>query len=160
MDNMILSVSEDETISESDPSEVLDEQTQYSTNRSGGAGSIQDCPFFGVLSGNSQLRTFGEHKMSIIEGNVRRDARVEELEQKNTVLEVRLVILEQDSLAVDEQLQNDNEVLPSCICSDIEIKLEAESTEKYFAKYLLSEVTLPPILDYSQGKQQYHFSTT
>jgi predicted nuclease with TOPRIM domain len=85
----------------------------------------------------------------IIEENARRDARVEELEQKNTELEARLAILEQNSLAVDGQPQNDNEVPPSCICSDTEIKVEAE---KCFAKDLLPEVTLPPILNYRESR--------
>jgi predicted nuclease with TOPRIM domain len=102
--------------------------------------------FAEVEAENAKLR-------QIIEENARRDVRVEELEQKNTELEARLAILEQDSLTVDGQPQNDNEVPPSCICLDTEIKVEAESTEKCFAKDLLPEVTLPPILDYSQGKQ-------
>src|SRR5947208_16768425 len=93
--------------------------------------------FVKVEAENTKLR-------QIIEENAKRDARVEELEQKNTELEARLAILEQDSLTVDKQPQNDNEVPPSCICSDIEIKVEAESTEKCFAKDLLPEVTLPP----------------
>ncbi|PKK59614.1 hypothetical protein RhiirC2_762528, partial [Rhizophagus irregularis] len=44
----------------------------------------------------------------IIEENTRRDVRVEELEQKNKELETRLVIVEQASLPVEEQLYNDN----------------------------------------------------
>ena len=43
-----------------------------------------------------------------VEENKRHDAMVEELEQKNTVLEARLAILEQGSLAVDGQSQNDS----------------------------------------------------
>jgi hypothetical protein len=47
----------------------------------------------------------------IIEENARRDIRVEELEQKNTELEVRLAILEQSFLVVGEQPQNDKEAI-------------------------------------------------
>ena len=96
----------------------------------------------------------------IIEKNARHDARVEKLEQKNIELETRLAILEQDSLEVNGQPQNDNEVPPYCICSDIEIKVVTESTEKCFAKDLLPEVTLPPIFDYSQGKQDQYDNAT
>jgi hypothetical protein len=85
--------------------------------------------------------------------------RVEELEQKNTELEARLAIVEQSSMAVDGQSKNDKEViakssaLSSCIYSDVEIKVEAESTEKCFAEDSSSDDNLLPILDYSQGKQ-------
>ncbi|CAB5383556.1 unnamed protein product [Rhizophagus irregularis] len=47
----------------------------------------------------------------IIEENARRDVRVKELEQKNTELEARLASLEQASLIVDRQPQNDNEMI-------------------------------------------------
>ena len=47
----------------------------------------------------------------IIEENARRDVRVEELEQKNRELEARLAILEQSSLVVGEQPQNDKEAI-------------------------------------------------
>ena len=40
-----------------------------------------------------------------------RDARVKELEQKNTELEARLAIVEQASLVVDGQTQNGKEAL-------------------------------------------------
>ncbi|UZO18735.1 uncharacterized protein OCT59_010047 [Rhizophagus irregularis] len=43
-----------------------------------------------------------------MEENTRRDVRVEELEQKNKELEIRLAIVEQASLPVKEQLYNDN----------------------------------------------------
>ena len=58
----------------------------------------------------------------IIEENARRDARVEELEQKNKELEARLAILEQSSLVT---LQNDKEtiaeVLPEIAVSDVDL---------------------------------------
>ena len=58
----------------------------------------------------------------IIEENARRDARVEELEQKNKELEARLAILEQGSLVT---LQNDKEtiaeVLPEIAVSDVDL---------------------------------------
>ncbi|GES74862.1 hypothetical protein GLOIN_2v1869616 [Rhizophagus clarus] len=61
----------------------------------------------------------------IIEENARRDVRVEELEQKNTELEVRLAILEQSSLVMGEQPQNDKEVivevLPEVTISNIDL---------------------------------------
>ena len=44
----------------------------------------------------------------IMEENTKHDVRVEELEQKNTELEARLAIVEQGSLVVEGQLQNDN----------------------------------------------------
>jgi predicted RNase H-like nuclease (RuvC/YqgF family) len=47
----------------------------------------------------------------IIEENARRDVRVKELEQKNKKLEARLTILEQSSLVVSEQSQNDKKQL-------------------------------------------------
>ena len=47
----------------------------------------------------------------IIEENARRDVRVEELVQKNRELEARLAILEQSSLVVGEQPQNDKEAI-------------------------------------------------
>src|SRR3954464_3020977 len=47
----------------------------------------------------------------LIEENARRDVRVKELEQKNTELEARLASLEQASLIVDRQPQNDNEMI-------------------------------------------------
>jgi hypothetical protein len=61
----------------------------------------------------------------IIEENARRDVRVEELEQKNRELEARLAILEQSSLVVGEQPQNDKEaiveVLPEVTVSNIDL---------------------------------------
>ncbi|GBC04231.1 hypothetical protein RclHR1_05580016 [Rhizophagus clarus] len=61
----------------------------------------------------------------IIEENARRDVRVEELEQKNTELEARIAILEQSSLVVGEQPQNDKEaiveVLPEVTVSNIDL---------------------------------------
>ncbi|RIA92774.1 hypothetical protein C1645_763998 [Glomus cerebriforme] len=61
----------------------------------------------------------------IIEENARRDVRVEELEQKNTEFEARLAILEQSSLVVGEQPQNDKEaiveVLPEVTVSNIDL---------------------------------------
>src|SRR3954464_13572654 len=47
----------------------------------------------------------------LIEENARRDVRVKELEQKNTELEARLASLEQASLIVDRQPQNDNKMI-------------------------------------------------
>ncbi|CAG8630589.1 3031_t:CDS:1, partial [Paraglomus brasilianum] len=44
----------------------------------------------------------------IIEENVKRDVRVEELEQKNKELEARLAVVEQSSVVVDGQTQNDS----------------------------------------------------
>src|SRR2546423_9385829 len=44
----------------------------------------------------------------IIEENVKRDVRVEELEQKNKELEARLAVVEQSSVVVDGQPQNDS----------------------------------------------------
>ena len=43
--------------------------------------------------------------------NAKRDARVEELELKNTELETRLLMLEQGSSVVDGQSQNDRETI-------------------------------------------------
>ena len=61
----------------------------------------------------------------IIEENAKRDVRVEELEQKNRELEARLAILEQSSLVVGEQPQNDKEaiveVLPEVTVSNIDL---------------------------------------
>ncbi|CAG8552667.1 7363_t:CDS:2 [Ambispora gerdemannii] len=44
----------------------------------------------------------------IIKKNVKHDVRVDELEQKNKELEARLAVVEQSSVAVDGQLQNDS----------------------------------------------------
>ena len=61
----------------------------------------------------------------IIEENAKREVRVEELEQKNRELEARLAILEQSSLVVGEQPQNDKEaiveVLPEVTVSNIDL---------------------------------------
>ncbi|PKK55480.1 hypothetical protein RhiirC2_858992, partial [Rhizophagus irregularis] len=61
----------------------------------------------------------------IVEENARRDVRVEELEQKNTELEARFAILEQSSLVVSEQPQNDKEaiveVLPEVTVSNVDL---------------------------------------
>ncbi|RIA82547.1 hypothetical protein C1645_835200 [Glomus cerebriforme] len=95
----------------------------------------------------------------IIEENAKRDVRVKELEQKNTKLEARLAIVEQSSMAVDGQSKNDKEAIAkqsapsSCIYSNVEIKVEVESTEKCFAKNSSSDDNLLLIPDYSQGKQ-------
>ncbi|CAB5208737.1 hypothetical protein RhiirA5_481253 [Rhizophagus irregularis] len=51
----------------------------------------------------------------IIEKNARRDAKVEELEQKNAEHEARFAIVEQSSVAVDGQSQNDKEVTISTV---------------------------------------------
>src|ERR1043165_8487019 len=78
-----------------------------------------------VEAENAKLR-------QIIEENAKRDVRVKELEQKNTELEARL---EQSSVAVDGQSKNDKEAIAkqsapsSCIYSNVEIKVEAESTD-------------------------------
>ncbi|RIA79212.1 hypothetical protein C1645_841243 [Glomus cerebriforme] len=91
--------------------------------------------------------------------NVEISEKVKELEQKNTELEARLAIVEQSSVAVDEQSRNDKETIAkqsapsSCIYSNVEIKVEAESTEKCFAEDSSSNDNLLPILDYSQRKQ-------
>ena len=95
----------------------------------------------------------------IIEENAKRDVRVKELEQKNTELEARLAIVEQSSVAVDGQSKNDKEAIAkqsapsSCIYSNVEIKVEAESTKKCFAEDSSSDDNLLSIPDYSQGKQ-------
>ena len=47
----------------------------------------------------------------VMDENVKRDARVEELELKNTELETRLLMLEQGSSVVDGQSQNDRETI-------------------------------------------------
>ncbi|CAB4439546.1 unnamed protein product [Rhizophagus irregularis] len=92
----------------------------------------------------------------IIEENARRDARVKELEQKNTDLEARLTIVKQSSVAV---LKDDKEAIvkqsvpSSCIYLNVKIKVEAESTEKYFAKDSSSDDNLLLIPDYKQRKQ-------
>ncbi|POG57612.1 hypothetical protein GLOIN_2v1738467 [Rhizophagus irregularis DAOM 181602=DAOM 197198] len=56
---------------------------------------------------------------------IEEDVRVEELEHKNTELEARLAILEQSSLVVGEQPQNDKEtiveVLPEVTVSNIDL---------------------------------------
>ena len=102
-----------------------------------------------VEAENAKLR-------QIIEENARRDVRVKELEQKNTELEARLAIVEQSSVAVSK---NDKEAIvkqsapSSCIYSNVEIKVEAESTEKCFAEDSSSDDNLLSIPDYSQRKQ-------
>ena len=57
--------------------------------------------------------------MQIIEENTKRDARVEELEQKNTELEARLVILEQGVTSVTGQSQNND--IPEIIVSVVDV---------------------------------------
>src|SRR2546421_2309246 len=105
-----------------------------------------------VEAENAKLR-------QIIEENAKRDVRVKELEQKNTELEARLAIVEQSSVAVDGQSKNDKEAIAkqsapsSCIYSNVEIKVEVESTEKCFAEDSSSDDNLLSIPDYSQGKQ-------
>ncbi|PKK60663.1 hypothetical protein RhiirC2_792988, partial [Rhizophagus irregularis] len=89
--------------------------------------------------------------------NAKHDVRVKELEQKNTELEARLAIVEQSSVAVDGQSKNDKEAIAkqsapsSCIYSNVEIKVEVESTEKCFAEDSSSDNNSIP--DYSQEKQ-------
>src|SRR5688572_29852036 len=65
-----------------------------------------------VEAKNTKLR-------QIIEENAKRDVRVEELEQKNTELEARLAIVEQNSVAVDGQSQNDKEAILEMLPHDI-----------------------------------------
>ncbi|RIA99236.1 hypothetical protein C1645_861416 [Glomus cerebriforme] len=102
-----------------------------------------------VEAENAKLR-------QIIEENARRDVRVKELEQKNTELETRLAIVEQSSMAVSK---NDKEAIvkqsapSSCIYSNVEIKVEVESTEKCFAEDSSSDDNLLLIPNYSQRKQ-------
>jgi hypothetical protein len=60
---------------------------------------------------NYELETEIVKLSQIIEENARHDVRVKELEQKNTELETRLASLEQASLIVDRQPQNDNEMI-------------------------------------------------
>ena len=61
-----------------------------------------------LVAKNYELETEIKKLRQIIQENVRRDARVEELEQKNKELEARLAILEQGSLVT---LQNDKETI-------------------------------------------------
>ncbi|PKC54333.1 hypothetical protein RhiirA1_477523 [Rhizophagus irregularis] len=67
--------------------------------------------------------------------------------------------MEQSSVAVDGQSKNDKEAIAkqsapsSCIYSNVEIKVEVESTEKCFAEDSSSDDNLLSIPDYSQGKQ-------
>ena len=56
-----------------------------------------------LVAKNYELETEIMKLRQIIEENVRRDARVEELEQKNKELEAWLVILEQGSLQNDKE---------------------------------------------------------
>ena len=104
-----------------------------------------------VEAENAKLR-------QIIEENAKRDVRVKELEQKNTELEARLAIVEQSSVAVDGQSKNDKEAIAkqsapsSCIYSNVEIIVEAESTEKCFAEDSSSDDNLLSIPDYSQDQ--------
>ncbi|RIA90462.1 hypothetical protein C1645_769951, partial [Glomus cerebriforme] len=75
-----------------------------------------------LVAKNYELEAEIAKLRQIIEENARRDARVEELEQKNKELEARLVILEQSSLVT---LQNDKEtiaeVLPEIAVSDVDL---------------------------------------
>jgi hypothetical protein len=77
-----------------------------------------------LVAKNYELEAEIAKLRQIIEENVRRDVRVEELEQKNRELEARLAILEQSSL-VGEQPQNDKEaiveVLPEVTVSNIDL---------------------------------------
>ncbi len=62
-------------------------------------------------------------------------------------------------MTVDGQLKNDKKAIAkqsassSCIYLNIEIKVEAESTEKCFAEDFSSDDNLLSIPDYSQEKQ-------
>ena len=75
-----------------------------------------------LVAKNYELEAEIAKLRQIIEENARRDARVEELEQKNKELEARLAILEQNSLVT---LQNDKEtiaeVLPKIAVSDVDL---------------------------------------
>src|SRR4051812_4706238 len=64
-----------------------------------------------LVAKNYELKAEIVKLSQIIEENARRDVRVKELEQKNTELEARLVSLEQASLIVNRQPQNDNEMI-------------------------------------------------
>jgi hypothetical protein len=64
-----------------------------------------------LVAKNYELETEIVKLSQIIEENARHDVRVKELEQKNTELEARLALLEQASLIVDRQPQNDNEMI-------------------------------------------------
>ncbi|GES76227.1 hypothetical protein GLOIN_2v1840621 [Rhizophagus clarus] len=89
----------------------------------------------------------------------RKVAERKEPEQKNTELEARLAIVEQSSVTVDGQSKNDKEAITkqsapsSCIYSNVEVKVEAESTEKCFAEDFSSDDNLLSIPNYSQRKQ-------
>ena len=96
----------------------------------------------------------------IIEENARRDVRVKELEQKNTELKARLASLEQVSLIVDRQLQNDNEMisegLPEVSVPAVDVSefvvdqqnnVDTKSTEdKIIDDYLLKQTMMPEVL--------------
>ncbi|GBC08130.1 hypothetical protein RclHR1_07920005 [Rhizophagus clarus] len=49
------------------------------------------------------------------EYNERRDVKIQKLEQKNAELEARLAVVEQSSVAVNGQSQNDKEVIPEVL---------------------------------------------
>ena len=96
----------------------------------------------------------------IIEENARRDVRVKELEQKNTELEARLASLEQASLIVDRQPQNDNEMisegLPEVSVPAVDVSefvvdqqnnVDTKSTEdKIIDNCLLKQTLMPEVL--------------
>ena len=69
-----------------------------------------------VEAENAKLR-------QIIEENAKRDVRVKELEQKNTELEARLAIVEQSSVAVNGQSQNDKEAIPEVTISTVDVSV-------------------------------------
>src|SRR2546421_3616587 len=75
-----------------------------------------------LVAKNYELEAEIAKLRQIIEKNARRDARVEELEQKNKELKARLTILKQSSLIT---LQNDKEmiteVLPKIAMSDVDL---------------------------------------
>jgi hypothetical protein len=96
----------------------------------------------------------------IIEENARRDVRVKELEQKNTELVARLASLEQASLIVDRQPQNNNEMisegLPEVSVSAVGVSefvvdqqnnVDTKSTEdKIINDCLLKQTLMPEVL--------------
>jgi cell division protein FtsB len=103
-----------------------------------------------LVAKNYELEAEIAKLRQIIEENARRDARVEELEQKNKELEARLAILEQNSLVT---LQNDKEtiaeVLPEIAVSDVDLSnaivdqqnnVDARTSEKKEMDAFLVEV--------------------